>query len=264
MSASGETVIRAEGLGLTYGDSGRGLADITLTVGRGEMLAVVGPNGAGKSTLLELLAGGLVPDRGRVEVCGLDPSKAGRLELARRLAMLGQHGPLGFPFTVLEVVLMGRSPHVEGFRLESDQDLEVAVAAMGATGVEGLATRTFDSLSSGERQRVTLARALAQEPELLLLDEPAVFLDVKQQALLYELFARLNRERGVTIVAVLHDLNLAARYFARALLLDEGRPAAIGTTEEVLRPELLSPVFGIGFRRLGGESSAPGLLLPEI
>lgn len=258
-----QTAIRTEGLGFSHADSGRGIEDVTFTVDAGDMLAIVGPNGAGKSTLLELLAGSLVPDRGSVEVAGMVPSKVGPGLLARRLAMLGQHGPLGFPFTVLEVVLMGRAPHVEGFRLESDHDLEVATRAMASTGVEDLASRTFDALSSGERQRVALARALAQEPELLLLDEPAVFLDVKQQARLYQLFARLNRERGMTIVAVLHDLNLAARYFSGALLIDGGRAVAVGDSAEVLSAERLGSVFGIGFSVFEGGRPGSRLLVPD-
>ena len=244
MNTEAAPAISVADLGFSYGEGEAGLEGLTLEVPRGSMLAVVGPNGAGKTTLLGLLCGRLRPRAGSVVVCGLDPSGGDRRELARRVAVVGQQPALGFPFSVLEVVLMGRAPHVEGFRLEGPHDLEAAQLAMEATRVSGLAGRRFDGLSSGERQRVVVARALAQEPELLLLDEPAAFLDIKHETLLYDLLIEMNTERGLTVVSVLHDLNLAALYFERVAMLQAGRLVALGTPEEVVTYQRVREVFG--------------------
>ncbi len=230
-----DPIVALENVTFRYPDSDVLLQGLSLEVHRGERLAVVGPNGAGKSTLLKLLSGLLVPERGSVRVCGLDPARSRRSELARRVAVVGEQGAIGFPYTALEVVLMGRAPYVQGFRLESEADVEVARRAMAATGVAELESRCFDTLSSGERQRVAIARALAQEPELLLLDEPAAFLDIRQQAALCDLLADLNRRSGVTIISVLHDLNLVALYFDRVAMMAIGD----GATAEGDCPEVV-------------------------
>mgnify|MGYP001294118071 CR=1 FL=1 len=219
------------------------LVDIGLELGAGAMMALVGPNGAGKSTLLGLISGVIRPSSGRVHVCGLDPQLCQPRQLARRMAVVSEQPRLGFPFTVLEVVLMGRAPHVEGFRLETEADLEVAQKAMEDTEVSHLAGRVFDTLSSGERQRVIVARALAQEPQLLLLDEPAAFLDIKQETRLYDLLEELNGREGLTVVSVLHDLNLAAMYFEQVALLKGGRLVAVGSPEEVITYASIREVF---------------------
>jgi iron complex transport system ATP-binding protein len=226
-----------------YPDSEIRIGPIDLVCRRGEMIAVIGPNGSGKTTLLRLISGGLAARAGRIEVCGVDPARGDRRALARKLAVVGQQGSLGFPYSAFEVVLMGRAPHVEGFHLESRRDIEVAQRSLAATGVGHLASRAFDTLSSGERQRVTVARALAQEPEVLLLDEPAAFLDIKQQTSLYDLMARLNREDGLTVVSVLHDLNLASLYFERVALMKAGRLHGLGTPEEVITYASIREVF---------------------
>lgn len=233
-SHSAAPAIELTGVGYRYTASDAGLNDIELTVPAASMTAVIGPNGSGKTTLLRLLAGLVSPLSGQVKVGGRSPSAQGRREFAKRVAVVGTQSLLGFPYTVLEVVLMGRAPHIEGFRLESEADLRAAEAAMAATDVTTLAERIFDTLSSGERQRVAMARALAQEPQLMLLDEPAAFLDIKQQTLLYDLLAELNRERALTVVSVLHDLNLASLYFDQVVMLSNGRIHAAGTPEEVI------------------------------
>jgi iron complex transport system ATP-binding protein len=203
------------------------------------------------------MAGLLRPAHGSITVCGIDPAGRDRRELARRVAMLGPQAPLGFPYTAIEVVLMGRAPHVEGFRLETERDLQAARAAMTATGVLDLAERQFDTLSSGERQRVAVARALAQEPELLLLDEPAVYLDIKQQTALYDLLEDLNARTALTVVSVLHDLNLASLYFRRVAMLKAGRctPSAAGRGDHVSEHPR-----GVRYRRVRGSESLTGSL----
>ncbi len=217
-----------------YRSSDTGLKGVDLVVPTGSMTAVIGPNGSGKTTLLRVLAGLVTPSGGDVSVCGGPPDSARRRSFARQVAVVGTQSLLGFPYTVLEVVLMGRAPHIEGFRLESEADLEAAAEAMESTEVAALSHRIFDTLSSGERQRVAVARALAQEPRLMLLDEPAAFLDIKQQTVLYDLLAALNEERGMTVVSVLHDLNLASLYFDQVVLLDQGSVYAAGAPEDVI------------------------------
>ena len=214
-----------------------------LRIARGEMTAIVGPNGSGKTTLLKLLCGLLRAERGRLEVRGVDPARTRRRDFARSVALVTPAVTLGFGYSALEVVLMGRAPHVEGFRLESDRDLAAAARAMRATDVLALGDQPYDTLSSGERQRVSVARALAQEPEILLLDEPAAFLDIKQQTVLYDLLAELNQRDGLTIVSVLHDLNLASLYFERVAMLREGHLHSVGTPAEVITYQSIREVF---------------------
>ncbi len=242
-SGYGDAIVDLTGVTFSYPGVDAHHERLDIRVAPAEMLAVVGPNGSGKTTLLRLIAGQLIPQHGSVSVCGVDPGRGDRRDLARRVAVVGHHGELGFPFTALEVVLMGRAPHVQGFRLESPEDLDAAQRAMRATEVAGLAARVFDTLSSGERQRVGLARALAQEPELLLLDEPAAFLDIKQQTRLYDLLTELNHSSGLTVVSVLHDLNIASLYFSRVAIVAAGAIYRVGTPEEVLSYQAIRDVF---------------------
>ena len=238
-----EPIIRMKDVSFSYAGGALRIEGLSVDVARGEMLAVVGPNGSGKTTLLRLMAGMLRPMRGSVEVCGLDPAHSERRLFARRVAVVTPQAPMGFPYTVLEVVLMGRAPHVEGFRLETARDLEAAHRAMGATHVLELASRAFDTLSSGERQRVAVARALAQEPELLLLDEPAAFLDIKQQTALYDVLQLLHEQQNLTVVSVLHDLNLASLYFDRVAMIKAGALYAVGAPEKVITYIAIREVF---------------------
>ncbi len=238
-----ERMLVARGLTYRYPGTTAGLEQVDLDVARGEMLAIVGPNGSGKTTLLRLLSGLLHPRSGSLRVCGMDPSRVDRRAFARQVAVVGPAATLGFPYTVLEVVLMGRSPHLEGFRLESRQDLEAAGFAMEMTETASLAERVFDTLSSGEKQRVAMARAIAQQPRLLLLDEPAAFLDIKQQAALCDRLRELSTRESLTIVSVLHDLNLAALYFERVAMLKNGRIFALGSSAEVMTYANVRTVF---------------------
>lgn len=232
-----------DGVDFAYADGGHRVRELDFTVEAGANLAIVGPNGSGKTTLLRLAAGQLRPEAGSVRICGLDPAEADRRMLARRLAVVGPQVLVGFPYSVEEVVLMGRAPHVDGFRLETDADLDAAREAMEAMDVAHLAARDFDSLSSGEKQRASVARALAQRPEVVLLDEPAAFLDIRHQVMLYDLLAAMVEARGMTVISVLHDLNLAALYFERVAMLSDGRIAAIGAPEEVITYQSVRDVF---------------------
>ena len=208
----------------------------------GGLLAVVGPNGAGKSTLCAILAGDLVPTEGHVEACGFDVLRTKPHALARLRSMLNQHTPVRFPFTVREVVMMGRHPHIRRWRSPSESDYALADQAMENTQVLHLADRIYPTLSGGEQRRVSLARVLAQNTPVVLLDEPTNALDIAHQQLVMALCRRLADE-GRAVLAVLHDLNLAGAYADRVLVMAEGRVCEVGAPDEVLRPELLSEVF---------------------
>jgi iron complex transport system ATP-binding protein len=220
------------------------LRDVSLTVGRGEMVSVVGPNGSGKSTLLRVLSGVLAPMAGSVRLAGRDLAAYPRRRLARMTAVVPQATSLDFPFPIEEVVLMGRAPHLGRLGFPGERDLSVAREAMARTGVDHLGGRALQDLSGGERQRVIIARALVQEPEILLLDEPTSHLDIRHQVEIYDLMAELNAERGITVVSVLHDLNLAAMYFNRVAVLSEGTVHSIGQTEKVLTYQTIKAVYG--------------------
>lgn len=236
------TVLAGESLRFGYGQQ-RVIHDVSLSVAAGEAVGIIGPNGSGKSTLLRLLSGALTPSAGRVAVQGRPLTEYTRTDLARRIAVVPQETVIELPFSVTEVVLMGRAPHLGSFAFESAQDLSTAHAAMARTGVLDLAERLILELSGGERQRVILARALAQAAPILLLDEPAAFLDIRHEVEIYDLLRDLQRE-GTTVVTVLHDLNLAALYCDRVLLLDRGRIVAAGPPADVITYANITRVYG--------------------
>jgi iron complex transport system ATP-binding protein len=233
MSSERVSVLSCEQVSFAYG-AVEVLSTISCEVSAGEILGLLGPNGSGKSTLVRLMSGVRVPRIGRVIYNGRDLRTYNRDELARAIAVVPQETAIELPFSVLEVVLMGRSPYLGKFGFESTHDLAVAQRAMAQTGVASLAAREVHALSGGERQRVILARALAQEPRILLLDEPTAFLDIKHQVAVYDLMKQLSREQGLAVVAILHDLNLAALYCDRLALLKAGRVFCQGTPDQVL------------------------------
>ncbi|HAA89468.1 MAG: Hemin ABC transport system ATP-binding protein HmuV [Thermoanaerobacterales bacterium 50_218] len=218
------------------------LRGVNLEIPRGAFLGIIGPNAAGKSTLLKTLAATLKPVRGVVFFSGRDLAEFSRQDLAKKISVVPQEPVVGFPFSVLDVVLMGRYPHQKRFSFESKKDFQVAEKAMQLSGCWHLRDRNLLELSGGERQRVVFARALAQEPEVLLLDEPTNHLDLASQLEMLEILRNLNKQ-GLTIVAVFHDLNLAAQYCDRLLLLHQGKIFAIGKPEEVLKPEIIKKVY---------------------
>jgi iron complex transport system permease protein len=219
------------------------LAGVSLDVRAGEILALLGPNGAGKSTLLSVAAGMLAPQSGAVTLADRPIASFSRREVARRVGLVAQSGELRFPLTALEYVLAGRFARVGAFGFDTPQELGAAFGALQATDAAHFAARAFDELSSGERQRVVLARALAQEPELLLLDEPTANLDLAHQSSLLALVRRLARERGLGAVVVTHEINLAAEFADRVALLKGGRLITCGAPREVMTAELLGEVF---------------------
>ncbi len=247
--------IEVLGLSFQYRTSeGRGrmwtLDHLAFHVDTGEILGIVGPNGSGKTSLLKVLSGLLPAGEGDVRLGGLSLRKQSQTDIARVVAVVPQEYAQVFPFTVAETVLMGRFPHRTtrwwslGIGDETANDLACAQQAMVDTDVLSLADRLVSDLSGGERQRVMIARALAQEPKILLLDEPTAFLDINHQIEICSLVTRLRAERRLTVVLVSHDLNVASQYCDRVLMLKDGGLCRIGSPEETIRPDVLRMVYG--------------------
>jgi iron complex transport system ATP-binding protein len=240
-----EALIEGRDLRFAYGDGAPEVVrGASLRVERGRLSALVGANGSGKSTLVRLLAGLLKPTGGEVALGGVPLSRIEPRARARRVAYVPQSVSTVFPFTALEVVLTGRSPHASRFRFETGRDVEAARAALAAVDAAHLEARPVTELSGGERQMVALARALAQEPECLLLDEPSAALDLKHRAGLIRHLRRLRDEQGMTALVVTHDLMLLDPAFDRVHAVRRGRMAAEGTPREVLRDEVLADIYG--------------------
>jgi len=242
-------VLIASGLSFTYDAPDSPvpplLRDITLRVPRGALVGLLGPNGCGKTTLLKLLAGVLSPIAGSVTLDGRRLQDLPRRDVARRIAVVPQETHPAYDYTVLELVLMGRHPHLGPFELEGPSDLAVAHDALAATGTAHLAGRAYMTLSGGEKQRVVIASALAQEGELLLLDEPTASLDLAYQLEVSSVLSSLNRARGVAMVLATHDLNLAASLCDQLILLRSGGILAAGPTRDVLTPEAIHALYGV-------------------
>jgi iron complex transport system ATP-binding protein len=236
---------------VSFGYAGRGgtqqfaLRDVSLNVPRGSLTGLLGPNGCGKTTLLKILSGVVHAEGGRVTLDGRAVEAIPRRELARHVAVVPQETHPAFDYTALEMVLMGRHPHLGAFQLEGPHDLAVARDAMLATGTADLAGRSYMTLSGGEKQRVVIASALAQAPDVLLLDEPTASLDLGYQLEVAALLSRLNRERGVTMVLATHDLNLAAGLCDNLVLMRGGRVLAQGPTREVLTAAAIQQLYDV-------------------
>jgi len=237
-------ILNINNIHVSYG-SIEALSNITFAVQSGEFLGVVGPNGSGKTTLLRCINGVLAPRNGTVAVDEQCIYSLTRREVAREIAVVPQHSPTVIPFTVLEVVLMGRESHLGRFSRETEEDLLIAKKAMLATGVLPLAERRADELSGGELQRVIIARALAQEPRILLLDEPTLHLDINHQLEVLQLIRDVTRENDLITVLVSHDLNAVARYSDRLVVLKHGKIVAAGTPQQTLSTELIKEVYHV-------------------
>ncbi|GLS42057.1 ABC transporter ATP-binding protein [Methylobacterium brachythecii] len=236
------------------------LNGVTLGVGPGEFVGLVGPNGAGKTTLLRLLAGLIAPATGRVTIDDRPLNDVSRDERARRLSAFFQNAGIGWPMRVREIVGLGRLPHRRTFAAESAADQEAIARAMAMTEVAGLADRIEPTLSSGERMRVLLARALCVEAEMLLADEPITALDPAHQLDVMALLRRVSHD-GAGVIAVLHDLTLAARYCDRLVVMAEGRIVADGAPATALQDGLLRSVFGVTAQR-GSHVDGGAYILP--
>ncbi len=230
---------------ITFAYPGRPLfRDLSLSLEEGDMAGLIGPNGSGKTTLLRILTGVLRPDSGSVLLRGEDLAGLPGRSRARSLAAVPQESRTLFDYTVLETVLMGRFAHLGLWGMETREDTEIAGRCLAEVEMEGAASRSLNELSSGERQRVYIARALTQQPRVLLLDEPTSFLDLKHRLQIYDILARLNRQAGLTVLAISHDLNLAARYCRKLHLIRDGAISASGAPQEVITGGVIREVYG--------------------
>ncbi len=224
------------------------LHDINLSIKTGEMVGLLGPNGSGKTTLIKLASGILKPNQGEIKLDGSSLSRLSRKSVARSLAVVPQQFHIPYAFTVGEIVMLGRIPFLKAFAEESKVDRQSVSSALELIGISELKERRFDELSGGERQKVILAMALAQQPRLLLLDEPTTHLDIAHQVEILELVRKLNVEQGITVISAMHDLNLASLYFDRLILLKKGRVWADGTPAQVLTEDIIRDVFSASVR----------------
>ena len=247
--AAAEPLLRASNLSFSYEASRTpardAVRDVSLVVPQRSFTGLLGPNGCGKTTLLKLLAGVLQPDSGTVALRGRPLTALPRRTVAREIATVPQETHPAFDYTSLEMVLMGRHPHLGAFALEGPSDIAIAHRSLAATGIEHLADRPYMTLSGGEKQRVVIATALAQAGEVLLLDEPTASLDLGYQLEVASLLRRLNQDRGITMVLATHDLNLASSVCDSLVLMREGRVLTHGPTRDVLTPSAVRRLYDV-------------------
>ncbi len=240
-----ERIIEGQNIIFSY-DGMEVLKGINISISKGRMIGVLGANGAGKSTLLKILCGVLNPKSGRLLYNSREIKYVDKREAAKRISYVPQNLTFGFPFTVAEVVLMGRAPYIGRFEFERETDWKVAIHAMETVGIAHLQDRLVTEISGGERQLTSLARAVAQEPEIMILDEPATFLDVKHKTEVMRLLKRLKDEKNISVVAATHDIFSVLFYFDEIILLKDGKIFAEGSPEEILKEEILTAVYEIG------------------
>jgi len=242
--SNARATLRVLGVDFSYGTR-EVLKGITVALEGGEFIGLMGPNGSGKTTLLKVMNNVLKPKRGTVMIDEMEVSKLKVKDMAKLFGVVSQEYETSFSFTALDVVLMGRNPYLSRLRGESKRDYEIAIKSMELTNTLHLADRPFNELSGGEKQRIMIARALAQEPKIMLLDEPTSHLDVSSQIEILELLKKLCNEKGLLIIAVIHDFNLAAYYCDKIIFMKDGCIYAIGKPEEVLTSKNIEEVFGV-------------------
>jgi iron complex transport system ATP-binding protein len=238
------SIIKAENIHFSYAAKPV-MENISFSIDQAEMTAIIGPNGSGKTTLLKIINGTLFPDAGRLLIEGKETRHWSRKNIAQKVAIVPQETAVVFPFYAEEIVLMGRFPHLNNYRFEDKKDYRIVHEAMEKTDTLAFAARRFDELSAGERQRVLIARALAQEPKVLLLDESTVFLDLKHQARFLALLRQLNTGQDLTVIFVTHDINLAAQHADRIILLYSGKIYAIGKPADVITAANIKEVYDV-------------------
>ncbi len=238
-----EPLLKLRKIDFSY-DTSWVLKGIDLDIFPGEVFGILGPNGSGKSTLLKLMDGILLPGKGEILLKGYPISDCSRAEIARQVAMVAQESHFRFSFSVLEVVLMGRFVHMKGSQFEGRHDLDVAFSSLKATHSIDLANRSIHELSGGEKQRVLLARALAQEPSLILLDEVTSFLDLRYKKEIFDLISSMAHDTGLGVVLASHDIDLMARFCDRIVMIKDGNVYSVGTPVEVLTDKAVEYVYG--------------------
>jgi iron complex transport system ATP-binding protein len=237
-----EPIMTLRNVGFRYG-SDWAVRDVTLDISAGELLGILGPNGSGKSTLLKIMDGILLPQEGETRLGNHNISALGRTELAKKVAFVAQETSFKFSFSALEVVLMGRFPHLGRWRFEGKRDLDIVCHCLETVHALELADRSIHELSGGEKQRVLVARALAQEPDMILLDEPTSFLDIKFKKEIFELISSLARDKKITVVVVSHDIDFASMYCHRLLILKAGRMFKAGPPGEIITTRNIETVY---------------------
>lgn len=236
------SIIKLEQIGFRY-NAQWVLNDISFSIRKGEFLGIIGPNGSGKTTLLKVIDGILKPQEGEMWINGISGRSLRRNHLAKTIAVVAQDSQMIFPFSVHEIVLMGRAPHLSKWKFEGETDFRIVREALEMTDTLHLMNRSMSALSGGERQRVLIARALAQQPQIMLLDEPTAFLDIKHQIDFFDLIRNLNENRELTVVAITHDINLASLYCDRIVLLQKGHIRCLGNSEEVITEKNIKDVY---------------------
>jgi iron complex transport system ATP-binding protein len=238
-----DPIMTLKNIGYRYEDAWT-LRNIDLTLYPGEIVGILGPNGSGKSTLLKIMDGMLIPQKGDISIRNAPLRSLKRSVFAQEVAMVAQENHFRFSFTALEVVLMGRFPHLKRLQFEGQRDMEIAFNSLRATEAVEFAGRSIHDLSEGEKQRVFIARALAQEPKIILLDEPTSFLDLKFKRDIFRLISSLSAEKGLSVVLVSHDIDLAAQYCHRVVVLKKGSVYATGVPSDVITAANIEAVYG--------------------
>jgi iron complex transport system ATP-binding protein len=237
-------MLEIQNISFSYGTS-QVLKNISLSVSSGEFIAIIGPNGAGKSTLIKLIDNVLHPDEGQIMLDAKSLSELPRKNLARTIAYLPQESNFAFSYTVREVVLMGRFPYQKAVRAYDAEDYKVVKEMINLMEMDAFAWRYYNELSGGEKQRVLIASALAQQPRIILLDEPTSALDLHHQIAIYQILKKLKEQQDLTVIVVTHDINLAAQFCDRVILMGAGKIIRDGKPEEVLQFQLLQDTFGV-------------------
>lgn len=256
------SILKINDISYQYGNGFTALSQISFSIEKKDFYVILGPNGSGKTTLLRIISGVLHPCSGEVLLQEKPIQKMSRRQTARKISFVPQNITVDFPFSVKEVVLMGRFSHTKGLGIENKKDIDIAQYAMEMTGTWDLSNRMIHQLSGGERQRVFIAQAIAAEAEIMILDEPISSLDIKYKIEILELLANLNRRQNITIITTLHDLNLAGAFADKILLLKKGSVAAQGPPKEVLVPSIIEPVYNTRFNTI--EDGTGGRLIIPI
>lgn len=257
------SIISIDQLSLNIGSS-RLLDDVSVTVAEGERVAIVGSNGAGKTTLLKCLLGLIRADQGQIDIAGKPMSHYSRSELARKLAYVPQLLEASVPFTVLDFVMMGRYAHETGWSLGDEEGLRVAEQALQQIGMAHFSKRTISTLSGGERQKICIAAALAQQSPILVLDEPSAHLDPRQRQEVHRILSDIGEKQQLTILAVTHDLNWAAMDYDRMIGMSAGRVVFDGTPEQLMTTEKLHTIFGIDFALSPHPGTGKPMVIPSV
>jgi iron complex transport system ATP-binding protein len=256
-------ILSSQNVSYFYRGKIKALAEVDFNVEKGDFISILGPNGSGKSTLLSVISGIFKPAVGTIKLGEKNISEMDRKEIARKIAYVPQNIHVDFPFTCRQIVLMGRFPHLRGLGIEKSIDKQVAEQAIEQTGISHLADRMIYQLSGGERQRVFIAQAIAAEPEILMLDEPVSALDIKYKVQIMDLLRKLNEERNITIIVILHDLNLAASYSKNILLLKSGRVYKYGSPAETMQADFIRVVFDIDVNILRNPETGEAYISPR-